>query len=1214
MSTFFDFTYNLNTENQAQQALESINNEKRVKSVARTHFFTDINLSNQGAENAFGPVLGNEDSQFRVTSKFNIVYSKNAYAVTEGHLYFAPHGDSTDKVNVVLKPKNPVYIGVGIKYFIYRGVNINNLFKHEMGIIKLIQKNDPLATDFVKRLWDEFIEFNELNEEDDNVFNSEELGYTPDSEESERIIDKFYNKENGYNLPLVKSGEPFGKFSDTVAFEIVVDYGDYDQFPQESGFELDYGFLCAKECVLNVDANNPEYIAGNKPESISEKIFRENIYLFLDPAAYYGAHISKNEKKTGDNTMGRLMGRVEYRNLEGYNENTNEETNHQPTTGTDKWGNLTFPRLLNQYILKRFFTGSTIYLYITGSRGRSYNYNNEVPFEPNPPFPDPNGSISLITGTADFKTHSWPFIILNNNQLQFLSYYYYLENPESEPNYHKADYQMCRISFNLNLPLVYEVPPVSPFYIYDAFNAKRIINSSKNQINIDKPAYKNSDSSSTDRYPIANFIYGFFEMNYRDVILERHNNLFGPINLKEIFEPNDFNNITNTTQWIAYKKNNLTYDSDDFILEKNIDNNHWRDVNVAYANNMRVVFDGLNNESPQLQTLLYVVSPINSNDSKFNSPEEFLSAYTHSNIYKVFQVEKSFFKNSHTKNTDINDGKGFDFWKIKIQIDNEEIDVLKLTGFGSAYQSLKQSLMIGITKANYDNLFAGTTAVYNPYFHLEDLEECRNNNVVDAFKARLGIRYENEFGEIITHINEGGNTIYVYSIDGKIFTTKEYAEKFEYHTEFAETYVEFLPKTSWDGEYGFDWMRKAQPAPDYDSFKNIVGSDPDQTDGNDPVNPNFQPDISMYVKLKNEHYDSIPIPWRINSGDTDEEYHTSWLRLEKEQEIEIKVRLKIKTKPERLKFMFDAREYQITSSFGNVISAKQKNEWFKFFVFNDNLLVNNSINEDITLTIKRKNDSKDDNNRFVIWATENGKDKPAGYLKIAQEKVLTSPKIIFVGCKTQLPPQIIASNFTIEELNTQRNNAQRYLKQAGYNPEITVIPEIDLTQDPHFSQVNGHYVSGETIRAGYQNQDGSPVLDSQLPAGYINIRKYLISKLPNTVSHDNKTLIVFFIKQNGAFQILPGNNLGFPLGGFSGGNNTDVVIFGSPQIQTVAHEIYHSLGIPHTFDNKGKFAYKGMETDNLMDYSHLMGRHRRSTYKWQWNIARKNAEEWNKRN
>jgi len=1228
MATFFDFTYNLNTQETQNEVLSIIDNTNNTPPVPKSHFFTDINLPIQELSNAFGPVIGNEDSQFRVTSKFNIAYPKNAYAVTKGHLYFAPYGDSIDKVNVVLKPINPIYVGVGIKYFIYRGVNINNLFKHEMGIIKLIQKNDPLATDFIKRLWDEFIEFNGLIEEDDNIFDASELGYVPDSDEAERIIEKFYKKGvNGYNLPLVESGEPFGKFSDTVAFEIVVDYGDYDQFPQESGFEFDYGFLCAEECILNVDGNNLEYIAGNKPESISGKIFRENIYLFLDPAAYYGAHISKNENKIGDNTMARLMGRVEYRRLDGYNQNTNEETNHQPTTGTDKWGKLTYPRLLNQYVLKRFFTGSTIYLYIIGSRGRSYNYNNEVSFEPNPPFPDPNGPISFITGTADFKTHSWPIIILDNNQIQLLSYYYYLQNPESEPNYHNADYQMCRIPFNLYLPLISEVP-FAPFYIYDAFNGKKIINSRNNQIIIEKPAYKNSNSNTdTNIFQISNFVYGFFEMNNRDAILERHNNLFGPINLKEIFEPNDFNNnINNTTQWIAYKKNKLTYDPDDFVLEKNIYNNHWRDINIAYANNMRVVFDGLSNESPQLQTQLYVVSPTKSNDSKFNPPEEFLSAYDiHNDIYKIFQIKKSFFKTSRTRYTSLSNGKGVDFWKIKIQIDNQEIEVLKLTAFGSAYQSLRQSLMIGLTRANYDNLFAGTTAVYNPYFHLEDIEECRNNIVVDAFRARLGIRYENELGEIITHINEGENTIFVYSIDGKIFTTKEYAETFEYHTEFSETYVEFLPKTGWDGEYGFDWMRKTHPAPDYDSFKNIVGSDPNQTDGNEPENPSFQEDVSMYVRLKDECYDSIPISWRINSGDTDEQYHTSWLRLEKGQQIDIKIRLKIKTKPEQLWFMYDGNDYEISglgnvveaykNSIGKVFNVSSDNRNLKIFIFNDNLLNdNNSINDDITLTIKRKTDSKDENNRVVIWATENGKYKPAGYLKIAQEKTLISPKIIFVSCKTQLPPQLDARSFEIGELDTQKENTQKYLKQAGYDPEITIIPEIDLTQDPHFSQANGHYVIGGIIRAGYKNQDDSPVLDSQLPDGYINIRSYLISKLPNTISHDNKTLLVFFIKQNGVFQKLPNNDLDVQLGGFSGGNNTDAIIFENPKPQTVAHEIYHSLGIPHTFDNKAKFAYRGMFTDNIMDYSHLEQRHRRSTYKWQWDIARKNAEEWNKRN
>lgn len=74
------------------------------------------------------------------------------------------------------------------------------------------------------------------------------------------------------------------------------------------------------------------------------------------------------------------------------------------------------------------------------------------------------------------------------------------------------------------------------------------------------------------------------------------------------------------------------------------------------------------------------------------------------------------------------------------------------------------------------------------------------------------------------------------------------------------------------------------------------------------------------------------------------------------------------------------------------------------------------------------------------------------------------------------------------------------------------------------------------------------------------------------------------------------------------------VMFNNHKDITIAHECLHALGLPHTFfHRKGSFVYKAMETNNIMDYSHLKydivtqssrtPKERYYTWYWQWKIV-----------
>ena len=60
---------------------------------------------------------------------------------------------------------------------------------------------------------------------------------------------------------------------------------------------------------------------------------------------------------------------------------------------------------------------------------------------------------------------------------------------------------------------------------------------------------------------------------------------------------------------------------------------------------------------------------------------------------------------------------------------------------------------------------------------------------------------------------------------------------------------------------------------------------------------------------------------------------------------------------------------------------------------------------------------------------------------------------------------------------------------------------------------------------------------------------------------------------------------------------------------TIAHEVFHSMGLYHSFDNDSKFTFEQFITDNIMDYSDLQGLPVISTYHWQWAILQSRSEK-----
>lgn len=76
------------------------------------------------------------------------------------------------------------------------------------------------------------------------------------------------------------------------------------------------------------------------------------------------------------------------------------------------------------------------------------------------------------------------------------------------------------------------------------------------------------------------------------------------------------------------------------------------------------------------------------------------------------------------------------------------------------------------------------------------------------------------------------------------------------------------------------------------------------------------------------------------------------------------------------------------------------------------------------------------------------------------------------------------------------------------------------------------------------------------------------------------------------------------IGGFSSVNHERmVVIFSDPKPHVPTHEVCHALGLPHTFfgnTSRAKYVYQDGTTNNIMDYSQVVGVEPKSLFHWQW--------------
>ncbi|MGC4042036.1 MAG: hypothetical protein QM710_14925 [Flavobacterium sp.] len=756
MPTTFDFTYTLSPESAQNETLNALAKGRIKPPEPKSYFFTESTVAAQASSTgAYGPENGNSITKFNITTIFPLT-DKKAYAVTSGQVLIVPQ--SADKVNVFIKPLKNIDIGIPIKYFVYRGLKKELFIKTDNTILNY---SETALTPFMKKVWKDLIAFNGWTTPPATStppIPATLFGFNATEPADTRIDSKFFNvyaddetdTNKVYNLPIVEAGQYFGEFvDDEGGFEIVLNDGFYYQEKSDTGFEFDMTYARASKMVLDI-AN-----ISTDPD-ISEKIYRENVQKFLDPAAFYGAHITEKEKgeiKVIDNSA-------------------------KYSSKNDIYNN----------IISKFYNKHKVYLYIQSNRARSYDFDGSIGNDPMKIGLPGNLSPAL------YETNSWPIIIREDQQT-------HTNSQLADKGFNDLTFQLKFKTVNKNATLYCSHGNLANEDIDGCFLDKNaLLNEADiatqeytNNINCKLSSTYNIQNSSLTTNSISTFIY----INQIEDEIDYFNDFFGPIRIENITKKNSGYPSKVASK---VKNNNLK------IIKRG------KDSSVSYQIHTQIPQSDSQGTPVDDPYRLYILKRFDSNNPDFSisSDSRTFTQFTSDNSYRGIINNEEYGDFQYGS-------KDYRVWKGKMLDGVEVINTLQLINF-EAEGNVPNYIHLGLMGDDYKkviyNSLTSTSTNHIPdpdanvFFHLEPDPNASQISLLKKYK--LGVKVES-FGLLgVSHsiiFPSAANEVNVYTMDGHYFFTKDFSEKFQFTEEMADANINFKPRTGYEGKFGFDWMR-----------------------------------------------------------------------------------------------------------------------------------------------------------------------------------------------------------------------------------------------------------------------------------------------------------------------------------------------------------------------------------------------------------------------
>lgn len=387
------------------------------------------------------------------------------------------------------------------------------------------------------------------------------------------------------------------------------------------------------------------------------------------------------------------------------------------------------------------------------------------------------------------------------------------------------------------------------------------------------------------------------------------------------------------------------------------------------------------------------------------------------------------------------------------------------------------------------------------------------------------------------------------------------------------------PQTSWQGEFGFDWLRVGDSglAGDKDLTTGLVGkygaiyaTEPGAV---------LTPDNAKLNSLKGEYYKPFPIPWKKKKDGKPYVYFTPVLALfpkdqctpanNKQYKATLALNIEVVGhEPDVLRLVYNTELFEI-----------DKTELPKTVGANP---------ADITIQCKQEFDTDQE---IKIVPYKESEDEVVGKIIVVRNNKGNRYKAKIVFVKVQTNINGIEKSLTALDIATERSFLEKYMYQSLTSLEFNEAT-LDLRTNADF---NSNYTMLNGAKRVVKNATGPKPLHAYFRESLKGYDDWYKVFFVDEAGGDMDGGI--FAQLNGCAENIP---------------SKAVICYNGHNTETTTHELLHAMGLPHTFDNDGDYTYKIGQTDNIMDYSHQSkfgSLTRLSTWRWQWNKLRPNLKK-----
>ena len=394
--------------------------------------------------------------------------------------------------------------------------------------------------------------------------------------------------------------------------------------------------------------------------------------------------------------------------------------------------------------------------------------------------------------------------------------------------------------------------------------------------------------------------------------------------------------------------------------------------------------------------------------------------------------------------------------------------------------------------------------------------------------------------------------------------------------------VQFRTSKSYSGEFGFDWVRFADSnrAGDIEDnrYDKIIGSCEGEGD-------NFKQETNKYNQFLSEYKQQYIIPWKkkeaeaakaatLNTGNDDGKKSTDYLyvvpvmTLKKGNSAALELNIDVHEKAVTLKYEYDEELFSLSKS-----TAKTHNKGF------------HKKGDKLKITCKQE---FSEDKEICLYAYDEKDNKSlAGKLivKANDEHHRYALNIAMVRVRTNLKRNGKSKGVEPPENSFRRRILEKYLAQAYIDTNI-VECTLDLTiqerKEAFLAYTEGGYLKGD-----------------ELPA---EVFEYLTETFneDNITSKYKEYHKIFFLNEKNEDESLYGQARNI--------RSKEVVVL-APGLHdtTCAHELFHALGLYHSFSSSNLHTFEKYKTDNIMDYSDVSDKPIPvvATWQFQWDILHK---------